>query len=231
LQQRRAGEFRCVGTFERKARAEGYAAVAGVDEAGRGSLFGPVFAAAVVLSPDRPVRGLRDSKILDAGSRADLAPRIRDRAVAWAVACSDAGEIDRVNIYQASRLAMRRAVLSLQPPCDYLLIDAVTVDLPLPQQSLIHGDARVQAIAAASILAKVARDTCMDAWDAAYPEYGFARHRGYATPEHLEALERYGPTPVHRFSYEPVRACARFLVPDEDHDAQLVLEFAVGGEA
>jgi ribonuclease HII len=205
--------------------------VAGVDEAGRGSLFGPVFAAAVVLSPDQPVRGLRDSKILDAERRGELAPRIRERSIAWAVACSDAGEIDRVNIYQASRLAMRRAILALHPACDYLLIDAVTVDLPLAQQSLIHGDARVQSIAAASILAKVARDSCMDAWDAVYPEYGFARHRGYATPEHLEALERYGPTPVHRFSYEPVRASARFLAPADDQSPQLSLELIAGGES
>lgn len=231
MPQRKAAEFRCVGTWERRARAEGYAAVAGVDEAGRGSLFGPVFAAAVVLSPDRPVRGLRDSKLLDAARRAELAPLIRQRAAAWAVACSDAGEIDRVNIYQASRLAMRRAVLALRPPCDYLLVDAVSVDLPLPQRNLIHGDARVQSIAAASILAKVARDACLDAWDAAYPEYGFARHRGYATPEHIEALERHGPTPVHRFSYEPVRARARFLAPDDLPAAQMALDLLPGGEA
>lgn len=225
---RKAGGFRCQGTWERKARAEGFTAVAGVDEAGRGSLFGPVFAAAVVLCPDRPVRGLRDSKILDGERRGVLAAQIKERAAAWSVAASDAGEIDRVNIYQASRLAMRRAVESLQPAADYLLIDAVTVDLPLPQQSLIHGDARVQCIAAASILAKVARDACLEAWDAVYPDYGLARHKGYATPEHLDALDRRGPTPLHRFSYEPVRARYAFLAGT---DAQLAFSWAAGGAA
>jgi len=213
LRIRTAAAFRCQGRLEREARALGYSAVAGVDEAGRGSLFGPVFAAAVVLSQDSVVRGLRDSKVLDPERRTVLAARIRERAVAWAVACSDAGEIDRMNIYQASRLAMRRAVQRLSPPCDYLLVDAVSVDLPLPQRNLIHGDARVQSIAAASILAKVHRDLCMAAWDAVFPEYGLARHKGYGTPEHLSALDRFGPTPLHRFTYEPVRVRARFLAP------------------
>ena len=211
MQKRTGAAFRCQGKLEREARAEGYSAVAGVDEAGRGSLFGPVFAAAVVLSEERPIRGLRDSKILDAERREVLAERIRERAISCAVACSDAGDIDRINIYQGSRLAMRRAVESLTPACDYLLVDAVTVDLPLPQRNLIHGDAQVQAIAAASILAKVHRDACMKAWDEAFPEYGLARHKGYCTAEHLEALDRCGPAPLHRFSFEPVRARYRFL--------------------
>lgn len=227
MQKRTAAAFRCQGKLEREARARGYSAVAGVDEAGRGSLFGPVFAAAVVLSEDSPIRGLRDSKILDQERRETLAARIRERAIAWAVGCSDAGEIDRINIYQASRVAMRRAVERLSPACDYLLVDAVKVDLPLPQQNLIHGDARVRSIAAASILAKVHRDACMSAWDKIFPEYGLARHKGYSTPEHLEALDRHGPTPLHRFTFEPVRARCRFLLADDESDAaqeaQLVL--------
>ncbi|MFN3323534.1 MAG: ribonuclease HII [Bryobacteraceae bacterium] len=210
---RTAVRLRCQGILEREIRNRGYRAVAGVDEAGRGSLFGPVFAAAVVLSPERPIRGLRDSKILEAERREALAERIRERAEAWAVAAADAVEIDRINIYQASRLAMRRAIEALQPPCDYVLLDAMRVDLPLPQESLIKGDARVQGIAAASILAKVARDACIRAWDAVYPQYGLAHHKGYSTPAHLRALRDYGPTPIHRFSYEPVRACYRYALP------------------
>lgn len=200
--------YACGGKHERAAHAAGYRCVAGADEVGRGALFGPVFAAAVVLSPDRPIRGLRDSKELDAERREILASRIRERAVAWAVAASDVYEIDRINILQASRLAMRRAILQLSPPCDYLLIDAVDIDLPLPQEAIIHGDAQCQCIAAASILAKTARDECMREWDNVFPAYGLARNKGYGTDEHADALRRLGPTHLHRFSFEPVRlAC------------------------
>jgi ribonuclease HII len=198
--------FRCQGKLEREARAFGYPRVAGADEAGRGSLFGPVFAAAVILSEDHPVRGLRDSKELEPLERAELAAAIRERAAAWAVASVDAFVIDRINIYQASCVAMQRAVEQLEPPPDYLLADAVRLDLCLPQRAVVHGDARCQAIAAASILAKVHRDACMREWDEVYPQYGLRRHKGYTTPEHLEALEIFGPTVHHRFSYEPVRA-------------------------
>jgi len=197
--------MRCQGKFEREARAQGYQAVAGVDEVGRGALFGPVFAAAVILSPERPIRGLKDSKQLLKDRREMLAARIRERAVAWAVAAADAFEIDRINIYQASRLAMRRAIEKLNPAPDYLLIDAITVDLPIAQQPLIHGDALSQCIAAASILAKVERDACICAWDEVFPEYGLKNHKGYSTDEHWNALEKYGPTPLHRFSFWPVR--------------------------
>ncbi|HEX6894485.1 MAG TPA: ribonuclease HII [Bryobacteraceae bacterium] len=197
--------MRCQGKYEREARAAGFIHVAGVDEVGRGALFGPVFAAAVVLSPDRPIRGLRDSKQLLKERREVLAPRIRERAVAWAVAAADAFEIDRVNIYQASRLAMRRAVQKLSPAADYLLIDAITVDLPVTQRALIHGDALSQCIAAASILAKVERDACICAWDQVFPQYGLKNHKGYSTDEHWKALEKHGPTPLHRFSFWPVR--------------------------
>jgi ribonuclease HII len=196
--------------LEREARARGFSLVAGADEAGRGSLFGPVFAAAVILDPDRPVRGLRDSKELDAARREELDREIRARALAWAVGSVDAFVIDRINIYWASCLAMERAVAQLAAQPEYLLLDAVRLDVPLPQQRVVHGDAKCQAIAAASILAKVRRDACMRDWDEVYPQYGLRRHKGYTTEEHLGALACYGPTLYHRYSFEPVRtACPR----------------------
>lgn len=197
-------------TFEKAAREQGFRCIAGADEAGRGSLFGPVFAAAVVLDPGRPIRGLRDSKQLTPERREVLAERIRERAVCWAVASADAVEIDRINIYQASRLAIRRAIEQLSPTPDYLLIDALRIDLPQPQRGIIHGDALCPSIAAASILAKVGRDACMCDWDSVYPGYGLARHKGYYTPEHVAALFRLGPTPLHRMSFEPVRQLPLF---------------------
>ena len=204
------GKFRCEATLERELRARGFHAIAGVDEVGRGSLFGPVVAAAVILSPDRPIRGLNDSKLLEAERREVLAERIRERAVAWAVAAVDAATIDSINIYQASRVAMRIAVNRLQVPPDFLLVDAVPIELPLPQRPLIKGDARCHAIAAASILAKTARDACIRVWDEVFPGYGLAAHKGYGTAEHCRALELLGPTPLHRLSFEPVRAQSRF---------------------
>jgi ribonuclease HII len=210
------GKFRCEGTLERELRARGFHAVAGIDEAGRGSLFGPVFAGAVILSEDRPIRGLNDSKLLEPERREVLAERIRERAVAWAVAAVDAATIDAVNIYQASRMAMRLAVSQLNPAPDFLLTDAVPLELNLPQRPLIKGDARCHAIAAASILAKTQRDACMRVWDEVFPEYGLASHKGYSTPEHYRALERLGPTPLHRLSFEPVRAHSRFPVDTND---------------
>lgn len=197
--------FQCDSRYERRARQRGYRHIAGVDEVGRGALFGPVFAAAVVLDPDRPIRGLRDSKILDAERREILADRIRQRAAAWAVCGADVFEIDHVNILQASRLAMLRAVTKLSPAADYLLVDAVKVETEIAQQSLIHGDARSHSIAAASILAKVERDACMDRWHEVFPQYGLNHNKGYGTPEHMKALECFGPTSLHRFSFEPVR--------------------------
>ncbi|HEV8416263.1 MAG TPA: ribonuclease HII [Bryobacteraceae bacterium] len=194
---------------ERAFRRAGYRAIAGLDEAGRGALFGPVFAAAVILDPAKPIRGLDDSKQLAPERREVLARRIRERAHSWAVAAADAFEIDHWNILQASRLAMRRAVERLPSPCDCLLVDAVKVDLPLPQKALIHGDALCFSIAAASILAKVARDKALEAWDTVFPEYRFKENKGYGTPEHLATLERLGPTTLHRFSFEPVRNLSR----------------------
>jgi len=196
---------KCQGKYEREARAAGYRYVAGVDEVGRGALFGPVFAAAVILAPDRPIRGLRDSKQLLPERRETLAERIRERAIAWAVGAADPFEIDHINILQAARLAMRRAIEQLQPPPDYLLVDAVTVDLPIEQKGLIHGDALSQCIAAASIIAKVERDACMREWDRVFPQYGLKNHKGYSTDEHWNALKNYGPTALHRFSFWPVR--------------------------
>jgi len=215
-----SAKLRCEGTLERELRARGFHAVAGIDEAGRGSLFGPVFAAAVILDPDRSIRGLNDSKQLTADRRDVLAGRIRERAVAWSVAAVDAATIDAVNIYQASRIAMRIAVGQLNPAPDFLLTDAVPLELNLPQRPLIKGDARCHAIAAASILAKTARDACMCAWDVIFPEYGLATHKGYGTAEHSAALERLGPTPLHRLSFEPVRAVCKFPL---DSHAQLAL--------
>lgn len=221
------GKIRCEATLERELQARGFRAVAGVDEVGRGCLFGPVVAAAVVLSPDRPIRGLNDSKVLEPERREVLAERIRERAAAWAIAAVDSATIDSINIYQASRLAMRIAVSRLNPPPDFLLVDAVAIDLPLPQRGLIKGDARCHAIAAASIIAKVYRDDCMRVWDEVFPEYGLASNKGYGTPDHYRALEQLGPTPLHRLSFEPVRAHSRFPIY---YDAQLDL-FDTAGAA
>src|SRR3954471_24420550 len=204
------GKFRCEATLERELRARGFHAVAGVDEVGRGALFGAVFAGAVILSNDRPVRGLNDSKQLEPERREVLAERIRERAVAWAVAAIDALTIDRINIYEASRLAMKTAIRQLKPAADYVLVDAVPLDVRMPQQPLIQGDERCHAIAAASILAKVYRDQMMREWDKFYPEYGLANHKGYHSPEHMEAIRKLGPTPMHRFSFEPVRRYAEY---------------------
>ena len=197
-------KLHCTLRFEKKAWASGAAMVAGVDEVGRGSLFGPVVAAAVILDRSYRIRGLRDSKLLPSERRELLAPRIRQHAVAWSVAAVDAARIDQINIYQASRLAMREAVMRLQPAADHLLIDAVRLDCELPQRAIIHGDALSASIAAASILAKVERDRMMRDWDAVFPEYGLASHKGYSTPQHLAALLEHGPTPQHRQSFAPV---------------------------
>ncbi len=202
----------CSSRYEREARQRGWQRIAGLDEAGRGSLFGPVVAAAVVLNPRRRIVGLDDSKKLPPERRRELAERVREHALAWSVANVGASRVDAWNIYQASRQAMLAALERLAIAPDYLLIDALELDLPIEQKALIHGDARSISIAAASILAKVARDQLMDEWDSVYPQYGLAHNRGYATPEHLEALRRHGPTPQHRFSYAPVREASCWAV-------------------
>jgi ribonuclease HII len=195
----------CCTRYERIARQHGFLRIAGIDEVGRGSLFGPVVAAAVILNPRRRIVGLDDSKKLTPERRRDLAPRIREHALAWAVAEADNARIDAWNIYQASRQAMTAAFAALKLAPDYLLIDAMQLDVCCEQQSLIHGDARSVSIAAASIVAKVERDRIMEEWDKVFPQYGLASNKGYSTPDHLEALRVHGPTSMHRFSFAPVR--------------------------
>jgi len=195
----------CSSRFERAARKLGWTRIAGVDEAGRGALFGPVVAGAVILNPKRRIVGLDDSKKLTPDRRAELALRIREHALAFAVAEVDASRIDAWNIYQASRQAMVAALEQLSIVPDYLLIDAMQLDVLIEQKALIKGDARSVSIAAASILAKTHRDRRLEQLDAAYPGYGLAQHKGYSTPEHMDALRRLGPTPLHRFSFAPVR--------------------------
>ncbi len=204
--------MRCTSQIELSVRRQGYLYPAGVDEAGCGCLFGPVYAAAVILDPGRPISGLNDSKQIEPEAREAFADVVRRYAICWSVATASPGEIDRINIRQASRLAMRRAVSVLLPACDYLLVDALVIDWPVPQRALIKGDARVTAIAAASILAKVERDRAIRALDLLFPGYGLAQHKGYATPEHTAALQRLGPTPLHRRSYAPVRESMQLRV-------------------
>jgi ribonuclease HII len=201
----RPQSIRCVSTYEREARERGFCQIAGVDEVGRGCLFGPVFAAAVILDPARPIRGLHDSKILEAKERSKLAAQVKARCLAWALGGADVFEIDQINIYQASRLAMRRAVEALSVRPDFLLIDAIKIDLPVEQLCLIDGDARCRAIAAASIIAKVHRDECLTQWDQVFPQYNLSSNKGYSTPDHKRALRKHGPTLLHRFSFWPVR--------------------------
>jgi ribonuclease HII len=201
-------KLRCTLKFEKRAWASGALLVAGVDEVGRGSLFGPVVAAAVILYPNgdpaHRIRGLRDSKLLPAERRDELALQIRQHCIGWAVAAVDSARIDQINIYHASRLAMLRAVQQLVPAAGYLLVDAVRLDCEIPQQPIIHGDALSASIAAASIIAKVERDRMISAWDPVFPMYGLASNKGYCTPHHLAALREHGPSPLHRQSFAPV---------------------------
>ena len=179
--------------------------VCGVDEAGRGPLAGPVYAAAVILDPARRINGLADSKVLDPGTREVLAARIKDRAIAWSIAFATVEEIDRLNIFHASMLAMRRAVRGLPVPPDEAWIDGNHCpELSCEAKAFVDGDAKHKPISAASILAKTARDAEMTALHDRYPEYGFDRHKGYGTPEHLQALGRVGPCEIHRRSFYAV---------------------------
>lgn len=183
--------------------------IAGVDEAGRGPLAGPVYAAAVILDPLRPIEGLADSKLLSAGQRAQLAPLIQERALAWSVAWSDVEEIDSLNILGATLLAMRRAVCGLTLRPALVQVDGNRLpslsDLCGRAEAVVGGDQRIPAISAASILAKHARDVLMAQLDAAYPGYQLQVHKGYATSFHRQALSRLGPSPQHRHSFAPVR--------------------------
>ena len=189
--------------------------VAGVDEAGRGPLAGPVVAAAVILDPAVRIEDLADSKRLSAGRRAELDREIRERALSFAIARASAAVIDAVNILQATMQAMREAVDGLDTSPDEVLVDGNRCPvLPYPARAVVRGDVSVAAISAASILAKVARDQEMIEMDRRYPEYGFARHKGYGTPAHRDALLRFGPSPIHRASFAPVRSALVRNVPE-----------------
>ncbi len=222
LKMRLLKRLKCTTKFEKLAWTAGATLVAGVDEVGRGSLFGPVVAGAVILNPDDRIKGLRDSKLLPADRRDVLAERIKERCIAWAVAAVDVARIDQMNIYHASRLAMVEAIAQLNPAPDHLLIDAMLLDWNCPQTKIIHGDALSASIAAASIVAKVERDRMIAAWDPVYPAYGLASNKGYSAPQHLRALREHGPSPLHRQSFAPVWTSA---VP------QQALEFMLESDA
>ena len=202
--------FRSLGPteeFEQEARRCGYRRIAGVDEAGRGPLAGPVVAAAVILPVRCRLIGVDDSKQLSASERDRLYAAIMDRAVCVGVGSSTAEEIDRVNILEATKLAMRRAIGELSPPSDYVLIDAVSLTgVAMPVRPIIKGDALSLSIAAASIVAKVTRDRLMARFHEIYPQYNFLSHKGYGTEEHLARLAEYGPSPIHRRTFAPVSA-------------------------
>ena len=188
---------------------------AGVDEAGRGPLAGPVVAAAVILDPERPIAGLADSKTLTATRREALAAQVRAHSRAWALGSADAAEIDAVNILQATFLAMRRALAALQVAPSHVIVDGNRcppldgLGYECTVQAVVGGDALVPSVSAASILAKCARDALMEQLEATHPGYGFACHKGYPTAAHVEALRRLGPSPVHRLSFGPVKSCLR----------------------
>lgn len=202
--------LRCTRRLELQAWREGRRFVAGCDEAGRGALLGPLYAAAVILNPEKSIRGIDDSKKLTPAKRESLAREIRIKALAWQVVAITAEEVDTINVYQASRQGMLRALKSLSPSPDFILTDAMPlreggVEYSIPYLSIIHGDAQSVSIAAASILAKVARDEHMTRLHEAFPQYGLARNKGYGTPDHLSALSRFGPCAEHRKTYQPVK--------------------------
>ncbi|MGH9470176.1 MAG: ribonuclease HII [Terriglobia bacterium] len=211
-------ELECTWRLERHAYSHGWTLVAGCDEAGRGALLGPLYVAAVILDASRPIDGLDDSKKLSPQRREELAREIRSTAIACKVVSLSAEEVDELNVYQASRTGMIRALKALRPSPQYILTDA----MPLwdrgakrkpPYHWLIHGDARSASIAAASILAKVARDAWMRKLDSLYPHYNLAQNKGYGTPEHLSSLRRHGPCTEHRKTFQPVQDCSFPLFP------------------
>ncbi|MED1469549.1 ribonuclease HII [Bacillus salipaludis] len=191
--------------YERKYRAEGFHLIAGVDEVGRGPLAGPVACAAVILPEDFYLPGIDDSKKLTEKKREEYDAIIRKEAIALSIAMVHADEIDKINIYEATKKAMKSAIVSLEPKPDFLLIDAMKLDTPFPAESIIKGDANSVTIAAASIIAKVARDKMMKELSNEFPEYGFQHNMGYGTKEHLLAIEKYGITPYHRKSFAPIK--------------------------
>jgi len=196
--------------YERKLWQSGLQVIAGVDEAGVGPMAGPVVAAAVIFEPEIFIRGVTDSKLLQAEKREELEIKIRDRAIAISVGVAEVAEIDRLNIYHATMSAMMRAIGGLPMKPDHVLIDGRRVKaLELPQTALVKGDRRSFCIAAASIIAKVTRDRLMSEYDVRFPGYGFAQHKGYCTASHVAAVERLGPSPLHRTSFAPVMAAAQ----------------------
>src|SRR5215813_9883214 len=229
MKMRLLKRLKCTQKFEKLAQAAGATLIAGVDEVGRGSLFGPVVAGAVILEPGYRIKGLRDSKLLDEATREKLAARIKEHAIAWAVSAVDVARVDQLNIYWASLLAMRQAIAQLTPAPDHLLIDAVRVDWECPQTNIIHGDALSISIAAASIVAKVERDEMIRRWDPVYPQYDLASNKGYRSPKHLAALREFGPSPLHRLSFAPVWMCNAstqeafaFAVEEEEADEEVI---------
>lgn len=217
---RDTAELVCTLRFEGQAWRRGCRWVAGTDEAGRGALAGPLYAAAVILDRAQPIRGLDDSKKLAPEVRQRLAREIRSKALAWQVVEVSAEEVDSLNVYEASRQAMLRALSGLDPQAEFVLTDAMPLERPgepngfTPSyRALIHGDARSASVAAASILAKVGRDRKLVELDRLCPEYGWARNKGYGTEEHLAALRRFGPCAEHRKTYQPVKDCLLPLFP------------------
>lgn len=195
-------QYEQMSKYEKAAYAEGITAIAGVDEVGRGPLAGPVVTAAVILDPEKPVYGVNDSKKLSEKARARLKLEIEEKAIAISIGIVDVETIDRINILQATKLAMKKAVDGLPVKPQRLLIDAVHLeDVDIPQQSIIKGDANSVSIAAASIIAKETRDAMLREYDVLYPEYGFAKHKGYGTKAHMEAILQYGMLPIHRRSF------------------------------
>lgn len=213
-------ELRCTRLLEAQAARRGWRLIAGCDETGRGALLGPLYAAAVILDPAKRIRGIDDSKKLTPAERLELAQEIRAKAIALQVVSVPASEVDALNVYQASRQAMIRALRALTPAPDFVLTDAMRlsgwgddVEFSIPHRAIIHGDARSVSVAAASIVAKLARDAFMVELDSLYPQYQVAKNKGYGTPEHLEGLAQHGPCPEHRKTFQPVKGYCLPLFP------------------
>lgn len=198
-------DYERMSEFEKQMSKKGYELIAGIDEVGRGPLAGPVVAAAVILPVDHQILGLNDSKQLSLRKREQLFEEINSHAVSIGIGIVDSSEIDRINIYQASKKAMKEAVNSLDEVPHALLVDAMEINSPLPQEKIIKGDSRSVSIAAASIIAKITRDKIMQEYDQLYPGYGFSSNAGYGTKDHLEGLKKLGATPIHRRSFSPVK--------------------------
>lgn len=198
--------YRKMSVNENRLRAQGFHRIAGIDEAGRGPLAGPVVSAAVILKEDCFIPGLNDSKKISQAKRIELFHQVEENAAAIGIGIISAEEIDRLNIYRAVKKSMNLAISELRVQPDYVLIDAMELDIPFPQESIVKGDANSVTIAAASIIAKVTRDRLMLECHDKYPQYGFNDHKGYGTKAHLESLKKYGPCPVHRKSFSPVQA-------------------------